>query len=153
MTSHHRVLGGHLCFLQLLRSSFKTKQNMDSDAVCVYPKVVGIFIFYCSLKKSLRAFACVCECVCHSYLSGFVYWRVSQVNDEVIYPMFPWGNTKRNYPLRLGSPSLLFPSLLALYCSMESRLKKIENTQEKNSVSCHCTTETLMLHCFSYTHS
>lgn len=136
MTSHHRVLGGHLYFLQLLRSSFKTKQNMDSDAVCVYPKDVGIFIFYCSLKKSLRAFAfaCVCECVCHSYLSGFVYWRVSQVNDEVIYPMFPWGNKKRNYPLRLDSPSLLFPSLLALYCSMESRLKKSKTHRRKTAL-------------------
>lgn len=33
-------------------------------------------------------------------LSGVVYWRASQVNDEVIYPMFPQGRQKCNYPLR-----------------------------------------------------
>lgn len=85
---------------------------MDSNAMCLPKK-------------------CVHVCVCRSYLSGVVYWRASQVNDEVIYPMFPQGNEKHNYPLRLGSPSLLFLSLLALYWSMESSLKRSKNTGEK----------------------
>lgn len=53
-------------------------------------------------------------------LFGVVYWRASQVNDEVIYPMFPQGSKKRNYPLHPCSPSLLFLSLPALYWSMEN---------------------------------
>lgn len=70
-------------------------------------------------------------CVCCSYLLGVVYWRASQVNDEVIYPMFPWGNKKHNYPLRLGSSSPLFASLLALYWSVRSSLKRSKNTRGK----------------------
>lgn len=70
-------------------------------------------------KDILPAFAwvSVCVSVCVGahffYLYGVVYCWASQVNDEVIYPMFPQGSQKHNYRLRLCSPPLLFFSLSA----------------------------------------
>lgn len=90
-------------------------------------------------------------------LSGVVYWRASQVNDEVIYPMFPQGSLKCNYPLRLCSPCLLFLYLPALRCSMKNSLKRSKNRGEeekkkKKSVSGHCITKTPP-HCFTQIHT
>lgn len=68
-----------------------------------------LFIFY--VLDRIRVSFFVCVCVCCSYLSGVVYWRASQVNDEVIYPMFPRGNKKCNYPLRRRSLPLCCSSL------------------------------------------
>lgn len=95
------------------------KKNNNFHSEPVYPVGVCICIFYCYLKIFLPAFAwvSVCVSVCvgahFSYLCGVVYCWASQVNDEVIYPMFPQGSQKHNYRLRLCSPPLLFFSLSA----------------------------------------
>lgn len=106
-------------------------------------------------KDILPAFAwvSVCVSVCvgahFSYLCGVVYCWASQVNDEVIYPMFPRGSQKHNYRLRLCSPPLLFFSLsLCRHFTGEGEIAwRVQITQEgrrKKTVSGHLTAETAL---------
>ena len=140
--SPHRVLGGHLHFPQLLRSSFWKTQNVESDA-----NTVCIWIFSCCVKISLPVFAYVCVCVLFlpiwscllESLTGEWWGHISHV---------PRGQPQT----QLSSPPVLAfstvsLSLPALYWSMENSLKRLKKTQEKKELVVivqqkHCFTQT-----------